>query len=137
MAPPQGGIPDRPKFGMTFRPRTVKLLIGGTHEFDAVSDDLSIVAAIKAAGGRIPSGKVKGAEAELYYLTLVPAEVRLLVMTSPEFYRITERRLERRLAPDISLELVPLPLEMEEEVDRVRRVASKEVTPAGDWQSEK
>jgi len=62
-------------------------LTGGAHEFDAVSDDLSIVPAIKAAGGRtasarIPSGKIKNAEAELYYLTLVPAEVRLLVLAS-------------------------------------------------------
>jgi len=42
-----------------------------------------------------------------------------------------ERRLEGRLAPGISLEPVPLPPEMEEEVNRVRRVAGKEVTPAG------
>lgn len=78
------------EFGVPFRPDMVELVIGGTHEFDAVSPDLRIVAAIKTAGGKTrnkknPSGKIKDVEAELYYLTLVPAEVRLLVVTSREF----------------------------------------------------
>ena len=122
------------KFGVPFRPLALKLSTGGMHEFDAVSEDRRIVASIKTAGGRtasgrFPVGKIKSTEAELYYLALVPAEVRLLVLTSREFYAMMKRRLEGRLAPGISLELVLLPSEMEEEVRRIRRVASREVAP--------
>ena len=66
------------KFGSRFRSRVLTLQTGGHHEFDAVSEDGQIVAAIKSAsgktsGGKNPSGKVQGVEAELYYLTLVSA----------------------------------------------------------------
>lgn len=123
------------EFRVNFEAREIPLSTGGTHEFDAVSEDHRIVAAIKASGGRtasgrIPSGKIKSAEAELYYLSLAPAEKRLLVFTSPEFYKIMAKRLEGRLAPDIELKLVRLPAEIEEEVRRIQAAASMEVSPS-------
>ncbi|MCL6447252.1 MAG: hypothetical protein K6U04_03725 [Armatimonadetes bacterium] len=121
------------EFGIAFKPRLLTLITGGKHEFDAVSDDGTIVASIKTAGGktargRVPSGKIKNAEAELYYLTLVSASKRLLVFTSQEFYQIMSARLEGRLAPGLSLKLVLLPRNMQEEIKRIQRVASNEVS---------
>jgi hypothetical protein len=121
------------EFGVHFEPRVLTLTTGGTHEFDAVSKDQKIVATIKSASGRtvsgrIPSGKIRAAEAELYYLTLVTAVHRLLVLTTPEFYEIMQKRLTKRLAPGISLKLVRLPGKIRTEVERVQRNASNEVS---------
>ncbi len=120
------------EYGVAFTSKILTLSTGGTHEFDAVSEDGTVVAAIRAAGGktsrgRLPSGKMKSAEAELYYLCLVSAPVRMLVLTSPEFYEIMRRRLEGRLAPVITLKLIQLPPEIQSEVDRIHRIASLEV----------
>lgn len=122
------------EYGSPFASRVLTLVTGGTHEFDAVSDDGRVVAAIKSASGRtsgsrVPSGKIKDAEAELYYLSLVSAPVRLLVLTNSEFHGILTRRLSGRLAPGISLKLIPLPVQIQQEVTRVQTSASREVVP--------
>ena len=96
------------EFGTNFSSQVLTLWTGGTHEFDAVSDDQKIVDSIKSAGGRTatgrrPSGKIKDSEAELYYLTLVRSKTRLLVFTSPEFYDIMSKRLEGRLPSEIGI----------------------------------
>lgn len=123
------------EFGVAFEARKVLLSTGGTHEFDAVSEDFRIVAAIKSTGGktasgRVAPGKIKSAIAEIYYLTLVSAEKRFLVLTSPEFYEIMSRRLKGRLASDIKLKLVRLPPYLEQEVARIQTAASREVSPS-------
>ena len=109
------------------------LTTGGTHEFDAVSDDQKIVASIKSAGGKTargkrPSGKISDSEAELYYLTLVQSEIRFLVLTTPEFYDIMAKRLEGRLASGIELTLIELPEEMQAQIAQVQNSASAEVS---------
>lgn len=42
------------EYGVKFSSKILTLVTGGTHEFDAVSEDGTVVAAIKAAGGRLP-----------------------------------------------------------------------------------
>lgn len=123
------------EFGVSFAANTVILTTGGTHEFDAVSTDGRIVASIKSAsgktsGGKVPSGKIKDVEAELYYLSLVSAQNRLLVLTTPEFYDIMSRRLAGRLLREIELRLISLPHELQEQVNLVQKRASAEVSPA-------
>ena len=61
----------------------------GSHEFDAVSDYDSIVAAIKGhsymtSGGKLPSGKFDSLYRELYFLSLVKADKKLLVFTNED-----------------------------------------------------
>lgn len=122
------------EFGVPFRPGVLQLVTGGTHEFDAVSEDGSVVAGIKAAsgktsGGRTPVGKIKSAIAELYFLSLVSVPRRILVLTDPEFYQILSKRLEGRLAEGLELKLIRLPADIQCQVDKVRRDASREVSP--------
>lgn len=122
------------EFSAPFRARVLQLVTGGTHEFDAVSEDGKVVAGIKAAsgktlGGCTPVGKIKSAIAELYFLSLVSAPRRILILTDPEFYRILLNRLEGRLAEGLEVKLVQLPPEIEREVAKVRRDASREVSP--------
>ena len=121
------------EFGVAFSSEKVTLTTGGLHEFDAVSSDRRIVAGIKSApdrtsGRNIPSGKIKSAEAELYYLTLAPASKRLLVLTTPEFHARMKKRLDGARHPDIELKLIPLPPELQKQVNAVRKKASAEMS---------
>ena len=123
------------EFGAPFDSEAVTLSTGGTHEFNAVSQDGRTIATIETASGRtssgaLPSGKFKNAEADLYYLTLVSAPARLLVLTDPEFYELLSARLDGRLAPGISLRLIELPNDIRSELRTVQRAASKEVSPS-------
>lgn len=116
-----------------FAPQVLRLGPGGTHEFDAVSADGSIVASIKAnsgltSGGKHPTGKVATCLNEVYYLTLVTAHKRLLVLTNPDFFAIFRRTTAGQTADGVDVVLVPLPTEMQAEVDRVTRRASDEMS---------
>lgn len=122
------------QYGQSFTSRKLVLRPGGIREFNAVSDDGRIVASIKAAsgrtaGGKSPSGKIKSALADLYYLTLVDAAERLLVLTSPEFYDIFTSKIAGALGDGLRVECIPLPPDLQEAVDAVVRVASDEVSP--------
>ncbi len=82
----------------------------------------------------VPSGKIKDSIAELYYLSLVQAPRRLLVLTSAEFHEILTRTLSEKIAPGIEVVHIPLPPDVAAEVVRVQQVASVEVTPVLDDQ---
>lgn len=120
--------------GVPFSSKKLVLAPGGDHEFDAVSDDGKIVTTIKSSsgrtsGGRIPAGKMRAVEAELYYLMLVKAEQKMVVVTDPGFYEIMSNRLKGRLAAGLSLELVELPKSLQDAVTQVQLLASREVNP--------
>ena len=123
------------QYGQPFAARFLALTTGGRHEFDAVSADGSVVASIKAssgltAGGRMPSGKVKDSLAELYYLSLLEARERMLILTTPAFHDLFSRIVAGALPETIELRLVPLPDALQREVDAVVEIASREVSPA-------
>ena len=120
------------RFGQRFTSRQLKLVTNGSHEFDAVSEDGKIVVSIKASsgltsGGNLPSGKFNDNIAELYFLSLVEAEQRILVLTSPEFHRLLTRKLEDRIAPGLSIECISLPDDIQRDVDTVVLEASREM----------
>jgi hypothetical protein len=122
------------EFGQTFSATFLSLQPGGRHEFDAVSEDGGVVASIKAAsgltaGGRNPSGKIKDCIAELYYLSLVEAPIRRLVLTTPAFFAIFTKSTAGAVARGIEVVCVPLPAEMQLEVNKVVLAASREVSP--------
>jgi hypothetical protein len=125
------------RYGVAFEKRKLPLTTGGRHEFDAVSPDGEFVASIKSAsgttaGGRIPSGKIKDSIAEIYFLSLVEAPTRQLILTTPGFYEILMRSLRGKVAPGVDIVLEQLPPEVQAEVDRVQATASREVFPVLD-----
>jgi hypothetical protein len=122
------------RYGQPFYKRFLPLRSGGRHEFDAVSADGEIVVSIKSSsgltsGGNAPDGKIKNSLAELYYLSLVDAPTRILVLTNPDFHRIFTKKAEGAIAPGLSVELIGLPADEQAEVDAVVAAASAEVTP--------
>lgn len=121
------------KYRVPFHSRKLRLTTGGWHEFDAVSEDGSIVASIKSlsgktAGGKRPAAKYSTCLAEMYYLSLVKADQRILVLTTPAWHEMFLTFIEGRRHPDVRIELVPLSAEIQAEVDKVRDIASGEVT---------
>lgn len=130
------------RYDQPFAKRVLRLPSGGSHEFDAVSVDGMIVASVKSAGGRTasgkhPGGKVNGAIAELYFLSLITAPTRALVLTTPEFHKIFTTTMAGKIADGIDVELVPLPPQLQAQVNRVQQLASLEVTPVLDAQEQK
>src|SRR5689334_14604838 len=78
------------EYGQEFAKRLVPLRTGGSHTFNAVAHNRSVVATVMnssgaTSGGKKPVGKIRGGLAELYYLSLVDAPVRLLILTDKEF----------------------------------------------------
>jgi hypothetical protein len=120
-----------------FTKKPVVLRTGGRHEFDAVADDGSVVASIKSAsgktrGGRHPAGKVHAAISELYFLSLVDAPARQLILTTPDFYEIFIRTLSGKLTPGIEVRCITLPPDIQAEVAKVQNSASQEIFPVLD-----
>lgn len=125
------------KFGQPFSKK--RLSIGykangqpTTREFDAVSEDGAIVADIKSStgktsGGKNPSGKVAAAYKDLYFLSLVKAPRRLLILTDPNFYAILQRNSDGKLAPGLELLHIPLSPDLADQVQAVQAVARKEM----------
>lgn len=125
----------RNQFGVRFRRQTVPLTGNGTagqHQFGAVSEDGKIVASVKSLSGRttgenLPSAKIDSSYAEIYYLSLVQAERRLLVLTDLEFYRLFCKQSEGMVVRSVNILHCPLPPELERVKEAVRTAASAEI----------
>lgn len=120
------------RYNLGFESRRLILSPGGTREFDAVSEDLSVVASIKAhsgltSGGRNPSAKISSALLEVYFLSLIEPQRRLLILTNPDFYEIFTKRTIGQVPDSISVELITLPSTMQVVVDQVTSKASEEM----------
>lgn len=119
--------------GQPFFQRFLPLPGAGQHEFDAVSEDGSIVTSIKShsgktSGGRRPGGKILSCYAELYYLAQIEAPTRFLILTNPDFFAIFERDSRGKLAPGLELKLIALPANIQEQVTEVTAAASQEMS---------
>jgi len=104
----------------------------GKHEFDAVSSNGRIVAEIKTAsgrtsGGKHPSGKRAPVFEQLYFLSLVKAYEKLLIITDAEFFEIMKGRTAGIVPADIKLVKCPLPPHLAEIVYSITNEASKEI----------
>ena len=102
-----------------------------------MSDNGRIVASIKTAsasgaGGRDPSAKVVNCLAELYFLSLVRARRRLLVLTSPEFHKLFSSIAQGKVAAGIEIVHIPLTTEIQARVSAVQQAAGNEVQPVLD-----
>ena len=117
---------------MPFEKRKVELETGGWRTFNAVGADASVVATVMnssgaPSGGKKPVGKIRGAIAELYFLSLVAAPHRMLVTTNRSFMTFLEHELDGALAAGLELVYVALPPELAAAVARVNEIASQEM----------
>lgn len=125
----------RGRFGTEFRRKTVALTGHGTegkHQFAAVSEDGKIVASVKNHSGRttgknLPSAKIDSSFADIYYLSLVQADQKLLILTDPEFHRLFSEQCAGMVVCGVEVRHCPLPPELERVKQKVREAASTEI----------
>jgi hypothetical protein len=125
-------------YSCPFKPTavSVQLTTGGDHEFDAVSEDGTIIVGVKSNSGKTKSGRQASASvlaciAELYYLSLIRAQHRILVVTDEDMFKILERKITsgRQLAPGIQIEYVALSKDLIAKTLEFKPVAQAEVSP--------
>jgi hypothetical protein len=125
------------ELGVQLTKRSLRLKSGGEFSFDAVSPDEKIVVSIKSSrgttrGGKPTTGAIKAAIADLYYLSLVDADRRILAVTDIGFYERLSRDLRQRIAPGLELKHVPLPPELDQKVRATLDRASAEMRSKAD-----
>ena len=79
------------------------------------------------SGGKNPSAKINSALLEIYFLMLVPADERILILTNPEFFEIFIHKTKGRVVPEVRVESMPLPPDMQAQVEAVTKRASDEM----------
>lgn len=124
-------------YGVRFVSKVLPLTTGGRHEFDAVAEDGSIVASIKShsgktATGRRPAAKYQACVAEMYFLSLVDAPKRVLVLTTKAWHEMFVRYIDGRRHSAVEILLLELPEDVQAEVDKVREAASSEMSLKGE-----
>ncbi|MDP3792945.1 MAG: hypothetical protein Q8Q89_04450 [bacterium] len=109
----------------------LKLITGGKHRFDIISKSQTIVGGIKTTplreSGRVGTGAIKSLFTELYFLSLVKAERKLLILTDKGFYELFKRRALGKVLPDTEIIYCELPKSLSYEVAEVHKTASKEI----------
>lgn len=128
---------DYPGHGFTEKALPLRKKRDGTyavHKFDAVSEDNSVVASIKShswltSGGNLPSGKIGQIYESLYFLSLVDAKTKLLILTDREAYEGFLRVSEGKVAEGIEMKLCPLSQELQLLANKVHQKASQEMSP--------
>jgi len=103
------------------------------HNFDAVSEDNSIVASIKShswltSSGKRPAGKIGEIYESLYFLSLVNAKTKLLILTDREAYNGFLAVSNGKIGEGIDIKLYPLTPELQLLVEDIHRKASQEMS---------
>lgn len=123
------------KFGQNFTRRSVILTPGGKYSFDAVSDDKKVVAAISTSGARTSSGKnavgkMLKIRSDVYFLLLVDAESRIVILTEPDMYELCQKEKQNgRVPQEVEFMLCKIPDDLAEKLKESRRRAASEVSP--------
>ncbi|HEV8440634.1 MAG TPA: hypothetical protein VGT40_21300 [Methylomirabilota bacterium] len=124
-----------PKFGQQFFRERVRLTSGGVCDFDAVSADRRIVAAISTSGavtarGKYAVGKMLKVRSDMYFLLLADAERRIVVLTERDMHNQCMKEASGgRVPPSIEFVHAEIPLELETLLRASRDSASGEVSP--------
>jgi hypothetical protein len=85
------------------------------------------VASGRTSGGKHPSGKRASAFEQLYFLSLVKADIKLLVLTNPEFFEIMKAKTAGIVPADIQLVRCLLPPDLARIAFSVTSEASEEI----------
>ena len=123
-------------FGVPFGNRKVLLNWGGKFEFDAVSQDGTIVGNISTssaitAGAKLATAKIQKIKCDtLYLLYAQGASQRLLIFTELDMQRHFEKEIKNgRFPKGVKLIHAPLPVPLQREIEIARKIASDETSP--------
>ena len=118
--------------GHVFKEKLIQLTTSGSHSFDAVAEDTSIVVAIlssraKTRTGRENTGGVRKALSEVGYLKAAPETLKkVMVFTDDDFCQLIRRRASRLGTGSIQMMVCKLPPHLEAVLRKVLDEASQE-----------
>lgn len=103
------------------------------HNFDAVSDDNSIIASIKShswftSGGKLPSGKIGQIYQSIYFMNLVTAKTKLMIFTDFETYERFKEYSNGKLDDSIEIKYIKLSEELQRITINIQNEASEEMS---------
>jgi len=114
--------------------KEMRLVTGGVHRFDAVSKDGSIIAGIKTSALRsdttkrpIGVGVIKSTFTELYYLSIVNAKRKLMVLTDKGFYDLFCKESKGKVSTGIEIIHCQLSQEILDKICVVHDTCRKEI----------
>lgn len=119
-------------FGIKFSRERMSLRSGGVFDFDAVSEDHSIVATISTSGSRTSAGKYAVGKmlklrSDMLFLTMVAAKRRVIVLTERDMCDQCEHEATGgRVPPEIEFACATIPDELRTRLIAARRRASEE-----------
>lgn len=122
------------QFGMSFSRERLRLKSGGVFDFDAVSDDHSIVATISTSGSKTSSGKhavgkILKLRSDMLFLTLVGAQRRIIVLTERDMHERCEKEVQGgRVPSDIEFVCAAIPDDLRARLVAARKKAADEST---------
>jgi hypothetical protein len=114
------------EFEMRFSRERLPIRSGGVFDFDAVSEDHSVVATIstsgsKTSGGKHAVGKILKLRSDMLFLTMVEAKRRIIVLTERDMCDQCQREAAGgRVPPEIEFVCAIIPDEL-----RIRLVAAR------------
>jgi len=124
--------------GHVFEKKHVQLASGGSHKFDAVAEDGSIVAAALCNSAhtrtqRENTGGVRKALTDLSYLQGLPAGVqKVMVFTDDSFCYLIRHRASRLVTEPVQMMVCALPPRLETLLGQILDKASHEQRAAGE-----
>lgn len=123
-----------PQFGAACYKRRLSLTSGGVFEFDLVCEEKDVVGTVSTSKLAIPSGKmgvgkVTKIRSDIYFLLLVEADRRIVVLTEQDMFDWWKKeQIEKQRVPNnIEFMLVGLPHELRTELEASRKRSSDEV----------
>ena len=124
--------------GHVFEKKRVQVASGGSHKFDAVAEDGSIVAAIlcnraRTRTQRENTGGVRKALTDLSYLQGLPSGVKkVMVFTDDSFCNLIRHRASRLVTEPVQMMICTLPPHLETLLGEILDKASHEQRVAGE-----
>lgn len=120
------------QYGTRFSRERLRLRSGGVFDFDAVSEDHSIVAAISTSGAKTSSGnhavgKLLKLRSDMLFLTLVEAQRRIIVLTESDMCDLCNREFAAgRVPKEIEFVCADIPVDLRKRLVEGRQKASGE-----------
>jgi len=120
------------QYGTKFSRERLRLRSGGVFDFDAVSEDQSIVATISTSGaktqpGKNAVGKLLKLRSDMLFLTLVEAKRRVIVLTEQDMCDQCGKEFAAGRVPrEIEFVCAEIPAELRTRLVEARSKASKE-----------
>jgi hypothetical protein len=119
-------------FGKKFFRERLKVRSGGVFDFDAVSEDCSIVGTISTSGSKTSGmknavGKILKLRSDMLFLTMVEAERRVIVLTEQDMFdQCKKESAGGRVPPEIEFVCAEIPDELRARLIAARLKASGE-----------